>query len=120
MDMVMRVIYDPDTDTPILNTVPLPQVSTEFATAYFNIAGFSLIKDSLIYVEEFKLLLGREPTSEDFKGNLVELLSDFTAKYSPFDIYVLASSCLGYPPYLSSYTRDISYENWRLCVPLWE
>jgi HKD family nuclease len=46
----------------ILNTLLLPQVSADFATAYFNIDGFSLIKDSLTKVKSFKLLLGREPT----------------------------------------------------------
>lgn len=46
----------------ILNSLLLPKVSADFATAYFNIDGFSLIKDSLTKVKGFRLLLGREPT----------------------------------------------------------
>lgn len=45
----------------ILNLVLLPQVSADFATAYFNVAGFALVKDNLAKARNFRLLLGREP-----------------------------------------------------------
>ncbi|MBM4432924.1 MAG: hypothetical protein FJ025_02885, partial [Chloroflexi bacterium] len=47
----------------VLNRVLTPDVKAEFATAYFNIEGFTLIKDKLTKVKTLKLLLGREPVA---------------------------------------------------------
>ena len=49
----------------ILNSLLMPQVSAIFATAYFNLGGFSLVKGQLSKVKDFKLLLGREPSIQD-------------------------------------------------------
>jgi len=45
----------------ILNRILRSQTSADFATAYFNVAGFSLVKESLAKVKSFRMLLGREP-----------------------------------------------------------
>lgn len=45
----------------ILNSVLLPEVSADFATAYFNVAGFALVKDKLDKAKDFRLLVGKEP-----------------------------------------------------------
>ena len=45
----------------VLNSVLLPQVSADFATAYFNVPGFALVKDNLTRAKDFRLLLGKEP-----------------------------------------------------------
>jgi len=45
----------------VLNSVLLPQVSANFATAYFNVDGFTLVKDNLTKAKDFRLLLGKEP-----------------------------------------------------------
>jgi len=49
----------------VLNAVLLPQVSANFATPYFNIDAFALVKERLTKVSRFKLLLGREPSIQD-------------------------------------------------------
>ncbi len=60
----------------VLNSVLIPQVSADFATAYFNIDGFSLLKEHLTKVKSFKLLLGREPTLGEPRPGTVALVSE--------------------------------------------
>jgi len=45
----------------ILNTVVAQGDKAHFASGYFNLEGYRLIKESLDNVSEFRLLLGREP-----------------------------------------------------------
>jgi len=52
----------------LLNQLLSPAVSADFATAYFNVAGFDLVKENLTKVKNFKLLLGREPAGEARPG----------------------------------------------------
>ncbi len=49
----------------VLNALLLPQVSADFASPYFNIDAFSLVKEHLTKISSFKLLLGREPSIQD-------------------------------------------------------
>jgi len=44
-----------------LNNILKEQLSVDIASAYFNIAGFQLIKDSLSNVKKFRLLIGISP-----------------------------------------------------------
>lgn len=49
----------------VLNALLLPQVSADFASPYFNIDAFSLVKEHLTKISSFKLLLGREPSIQE-------------------------------------------------------
>jgi len=68
----------------ILNILLLPEASASFATAYFNIGGFALVKDSLTRIKSFRLLLGKEPTvresfvTTDITSPIGEMLRDET------------------------------------------
>jgi len=54
---------DGDRLSDVLNRVLTSDVHADIATAYFNIEGFTLIKDKLTKVKGLKLLLGREPVA---------------------------------------------------------
>lgn len=47
-----------------LNKILQEQKTLDISTAYFNISGFQLIKDSILGVESFRLLLGISPQKE--------------------------------------------------------
>src|SRR3989337_3472274 len=55
-----------------LNKILLEQKTFDVATAYFNIAGFQLIKDSILGVERFRLLLGISPEKEEKMPDIFE------------------------------------------------
>lgn len=48
-----------------LNKILQGQKTFDVSTAYFNISGFQLIKDSILGVERFRLLLGMSPEKEE-------------------------------------------------------
>jgi len=50
-----------------LNNILQEQTSIDVASAYFNIAGFQLIGDSLSGAEEFRLLIGTSPQMDEKK-----------------------------------------------------
>jgi len=60
----------------VLNRVLSPDVTAGFATAYFNVDGFALLKESLTKVNGFKLLLGREPIMGEPRPGTVALVSE--------------------------------------------
>jgi len=60
----------------VLNQLLSPAVSANFATAYFNVEGFGLIKESLTKVKKFKLLLGREPMAGEARPGAPALVSE--------------------------------------------
>ncbi|MCL4459620.1 MAG: phospholipase D-like domain-containing protein [Chloroflexi bacterium] len=60
----------------ILNRVLSADVSAEFATAYFNLAGFALLKDNLTKVKHFRLLLGREPLMGEPRPSMGALVGE--------------------------------------------
>jgi len=55
-----------------LNKILLEQKTFDVATAYFNIAGFQLIRDSILGAERFRLLLGISPEKEDKRPDIFE------------------------------------------------
>lgn len=55
-----------------INKILKEQKIFDVATAYFNIAGFQLIKDSVLGVEKFRLLLGISPEKEKQKPDYFE------------------------------------------------
>jgi superfamily II DNA or RNA helicase len=55
-----------------LNKILQEQKALDASTAYFNIAGFQLIKDSILGVEKFRLLLGISPEKEEKKPDIFE------------------------------------------------
>lgn len=63
----------------VLNALLVPGSRAHFASAYFNLGGFSLVKDSLSRTASLRLLLGREPSlSGDTTrtGHAVAIISD--------------------------------------------
>ena len=48
-----------------LNKILKEQKSLDIASAYFNIAGFQLIKDALSNTEKLRLLLGLSPKTDE-------------------------------------------------------
>jgi len=60
----------------VLNQLLSPTVSADFATAYFNVEGFALVKDNLTKVKNFKLLLGREPLAGEPRPGAPALVSE--------------------------------------------
>ena len=50
-----------------LNKILKEQKSIDIASAYFNIAGFALIKDSLKNANKFRLLIGTSPETPEKK-----------------------------------------------------
>lgn len=48
------------------------QKTFDVASAYFNIAGFQLIRDSILGVEHFRLLLGISPEKEEKRPDIFE------------------------------------------------
>jgi superfamily II DNA or RNA helicase len=60
----------------VLNQLLSPNVSADFATAYFNVEGFGLVKENLTKVKNFKLLLGREPTAGEPRPGAPALVSE--------------------------------------------
>jgi len=44
-----------------INNILEEQRSLNIASAYFNIKGFQIVKDSLSKIEKFKLLIGASP-----------------------------------------------------------
>lgn len=55
-----------------LNKILIEQKIFDVATAYFNIAGFQLIKDSIRGIEKFRLLLGISPEKEERRPDIFE------------------------------------------------
>lgn len=55
-----------------LNKILLEQKTFDVATAYFNIAGFQLIRDSILEVDRFRLLLGISPEKEEKRPDIFE------------------------------------------------
>ncbi|MGH7802161.1 MAG: helicase-related protein [Thermodesulfobacteriota bacterium] len=55
-----------------LNKILLEQKNFDVAAAYFNIAGFELIRDSILGVERFRLLLGMSPEKEEKVPDIFE------------------------------------------------
>ncbi|MBW1973044.1 MAG: hypothetical protein JRI44_09480 [Deltaproteobacteria bacterium] len=53
-----------------INKILKEQKTIDISTAYFNIAGFQLIKDSLMNVKKFRLLLGIAPEKEEKKPDI--------------------------------------------------
>jgi len=49
----------------VLNTLMKVNNKAHFASGYFNLDGYGLVKDTLDTLTEFRLLLGREPTLTD-------------------------------------------------------
>jgi len=60
----------------VLNRLLSPAVSADFATAYFNVEGFGLVKENLTKVKHFELLLGREPTGGEPRPGAPTLVSE--------------------------------------------
>jgi len=55
-----------------LNNILKEQTSLDVASAYFNIAGFQLIKDSLSGIKKFRLLIGTSPQIDDEKPDIFQ------------------------------------------------
>lgn len=55
-----------------LNKILAEQKNFDVATAYFNLAGFQLIRDSISGLEKFRLLLGVSPEIEKKKPDIFE------------------------------------------------
>lgn len=55
-----------------LNKILKYQKAFDVSTAYFNISGFQLIKDSVLGVERFRLLLGVSPRKEADRMDIFE------------------------------------------------
>jgi len=55
-----------------LNNILKEQKIFDVASAYFNIAGFQLIKDSLSGVEKFRLLIGTSPQTDEKKPDIFQ------------------------------------------------
>jgi len=55
-----------------LNKILHEQKTFDIATAYFNIAGFQLIKDSILNVDKFRLLLGISPEKDEKKPDIFQ------------------------------------------------
>ena len=55
-----------------LNNILKEQKSLDVASAYFNIAGFQLIKDSLSGAEKFRLLIGTSPQVDEKKPDIFQ------------------------------------------------
>lgn len=53
-----------------LNNILREQKSLDIASAYFNIGGFQLIKDSLSHTEKFRLLIGTSPQIDEKKPDI--------------------------------------------------
>lgn len=53
-----------------LNNILKEQKSLDVASAYFNIAGFQLIKDSLSGAKKFRLLIGTSPQTDEKKPDI--------------------------------------------------
>jgi len=47
----------------VLNELLTPQKPAEFASGFFNIGGYALVKDTLNSIPKFRLLLGRDPST---------------------------------------------------------
>jgi len=55
-----------------LNKILKEQKSIDIASAYFNITGFQLVKDSLSGAENFRLLIGTSPQIDESKPDIFE------------------------------------------------
>jgi len=55
-----------------INKILKEQKSIDIASAYFNIAGFQLIKNSLKDTNKFRLLIGTTPETEDKKPDIFQ------------------------------------------------
>lgn len=55
-----------------LNNILKEQKSLDVASAYFNIAGFQLIKDSLSDAQKFRLLIGTSPQTDEKKPDIFQ------------------------------------------------
>lgn len=55
-----------------LNKILKEQKSLDVASAYFNIAGFQLIKDSLSGAKKFRLLIGTAPQTDEEKPDIFQ------------------------------------------------
>ena len=55
-----------------LNKILIEQKSLDVASAYFNIAGFQLIKDALSGIQKFRLLIGSSPQTDEEKPDIFQ------------------------------------------------
>lgn len=55
-----------------INNILEEQSSLNIASAYFNIKGFQIVKDSLSKIEKFKLLIGASPQMDDLKPDMFQ------------------------------------------------
>lgn len=55
-----------------LNNILREQKSLDVASAYFNIAGFQLVKDSLTRVQKLRLLIGRAPQTGERRPDVFQ------------------------------------------------
>ncbi len=55
-----------------LNNILKEQKSLDLACAYFNIAGFQLIRDSLSSAKKFRLLIGTSPQTDEKKPDIFQ------------------------------------------------
>jgi len=55
-----------------INNILEEQRSLNIASAYFNIKGFQIVKDSLSKMEKFKLLIGASPQMDELKPDMFQ------------------------------------------------
>jgi len=55
-----------------INNILEEQSSLNIASAYFNIKGFQIVKDSLSKIEKFKLLIGASPQMDELKPDMFQ------------------------------------------------
>jgi superfamily II DNA or RNA helicase len=64
----------------------IPQTNFDIATAFFNIRGFSLLKENLREVKKFRLLLGSEPENDNKKTLGEVLIEEVKKEVEGFDL----------------------------------
>jgi len=64
-----------------LNNIIKEQTSLDVASAYFNIAGFQLIKESLSGIERFRLLIGSAPQVDEKKPDIFQPEELYRSKF---------------------------------------
>ena len=64
-----------------LNKILKEQKSIDIASAYFNIAGFALIKDSLKNANKFRLLIGTSPETPEKKPDIFQPAVDYKKNF---------------------------------------
>lgn len=64
-----------------LDKILREQKSIDVATAYFNIAGFQLIKDSLTGAQKFRLLIGSAPQTSEKQPDIFQPEEDYKKNF---------------------------------------